>query len=86
MAINYAFGALRPWGYHLFNVAIHVLACLTLFGVLRRTLSLERFTRRTRESAAFLSFCCALLWLVHPLQTQSVTYVIQRGEALMGLF
>lgn len=86
LAINYAFGALRPWGYHLFNVAVHLLAGLTLYGIVRRTLALERFSRQTRASAALLAFCTALLWLVHPLQTQSVTYVIQRGESLMGLF
>ena len=42
-----------------------------------------RFDERT---AASLAFCAALLWAVHPLQTQAVTYVIQRMESLMGLF
>jgi len=86
LAINYALGALEPFGYHLFNIVVHVLAGLTLFGLLRRTLCLERFSPRVRQSAPLLAFAAALLWLVHPLQTQSVTYVIQRGESMMGLF
>ncbi len=86
LAINYALGKLEPFGYHLFNIAVHILAGLTLFGWLRRTLALERCSPRVREAAPLLAFGVALLWLVHPLQTQSVTYVIQRGESMMGLF
>lgn len=85
LAINYAIGELEPFGYHLFNVIVHVLSGLTLYGLLRRTLALGRFSQRIRTSAPVLAFAAALLWLVHPLQTQSVTYVIQRGESLMGL-
>ena len=33
-----------------------------------------------------LAFAVALLWIVHPLNTESVTYIVQRGESLMGLF
>jgi Flp pilus assembly protein TadD len=41
---------------------------------------------RSGYSAAIVAFVIALLWLVHPLQTQSVTYIIQRSESLMGMF
>lgn len=75
-----------PWGYHLVNVAIHILAALVLFGVLRRTLLLPKFRDKWQRHATGFAGACALLWLVHPLQTQSVTYIIQRAEALMGLF
>ncbi len=85
LAINYALGGLHLFGYHLFNLAVHLLAGLTLYGLLRRTFALERCPTRLRESASLLAFAAALLWIVHPLQTQSVTYIIQRGESLMGL-
>ena len=39
-----------------------------------------------RTAAALLGFCAALIWMVHPLQTEAVTYLIQRAESLMGLF
>lgn len=81
LALNYAVGGLEVRGYHTANLAIHLLAGLALFGVVRRTLAL------TGESAATsLALVAALLWTLHPLQTESVTAVIQRTESLMGLF
>jgi len=38
LAINYAFGGTKVGGYHALNLAIHILAGLTLFGIVRRTL------------------------------------------------
>lgn len=75
LAVNHALGGRNVWGYHLVNLLIHLGATLVLFGVFRRTTRREGF-----------SFAVALLWLIHPLQTESVTYIIQRSEALMGLF
>ncbi len=86
LAINYHFGGLNIWGYHAVNVAIHLLAGLILFGLVRRTLRLERMPDSFREAATGLALACALIWLVHPLQTGSVTYLIQRCESMMGLF
>ncbi len=86
LAVNFALDGTRPWGYHAFNVAIHVLAGLTLFGLIRRTLVRTAVGRHTWRTASWIAFVTALLWTVHPLQTQSVTYLIQRGESMMGLF
>jgi tetratricopeptide (TPR) repeat protein len=84
LAVNYALGGLKVAGYHLVNVAAHGSAALLLFGVIRRTLELA--PRRTRSSrlAPMLAFLSALLWAIHPVQTQSVTYLIQRAEVLAG--
>jgi tetratricopeptide (TPR) repeat protein len=86
LAVNYALGGLNVWGYHAFNLAVHILAGLTLFRVVRRTLLREGLRDRYGSSAPWLALVVALIWVVHPLQTQSVTYVIQRSESLMGLF
>ena len=86
LALNYALGGLNVWGYHAFNLVIHILAAWTLFGVLRRTLILPRLRERFGSAATPLALAAAILWMIHPLQTESVTYVIQRTEALMGLF
>jgi tetratricopeptide (TPR) repeat protein len=68
-------------GYHVVNIAIHLLAGLTLFGIVRRTL------RRMGDADALLvAWLAAALWTVHPVQTESVTYMVQRAESLMGLF
>lgn len=84
--INYATGQLRVADYHATNLLVHIAAALVLFGVVRRTLSMPRcrdvVRRRDRRLVAG---AIAGLWAVHPLQTQSVTYICQRYESLMGL-
>jgi tetratricopeptide (TPR) repeat protein len=86
LALNYAVSGDKAWSYHLANLGIHVLAALVLFGIVSRTLALRPgpFSSALDRTAA--SFAVALLWVLHPLQTESVTYVIQRAESLMGLF
>jgi len=75
-AINDAISGTQAWSYHALNLIIHGCAALTLMGVVRRT---------PPRSTKF-AFAVALLWAVHPLQTESVTYTVQRAESLMGLF
>lgn len=85
--VNQLIGGNSTPGFHLLNVAIHLLAGLTLFGVVRRTLLLPRWQGRFQENQAiWLAFGIASLWTVHPLNTHAVTYIIQRCESLMGLF
>lgn len=74
------------WGYHFLNLTAHVLAALALFGVVRRTLLSDRLRPRFAAASTSLSFVVSLIWLVHPLLTDAVTYVVQRTEVLMGLF
>jgi tetratricopeptide (TPR) repeat protein len=78
-------GGYDPWGYHAFNLAVHLLAALVLFGLVRRTLLLDGLGERFAPAALALALAVALLWMVHPLQTESVTYIIQRSESLVGL-
>src|SRR5215475_2904731 len=85
LALNYAFDGLNPFGYHGLNLGIHVACALLLFGVVRRTLR--------RESAASgigspdgVALAAALVWMVHPLLSETIDYTTQRSESLMGLF
>ncbi len=86
LAITYAIDGEEPRLFHLFNVTVHVLAGLTLYGLVRRTLLTDAMRDRFGDRAHGLAFAVALLWMVHPLCTQAVAYVIQRGESLMALF
>jgi tetratricopeptide (TPR) repeat protein len=74
------------WGYHRTNLALHVLAALALYGVVRRTLLTDRLRARLGSASRALASAVALVWVVHPLTTDAVTYVTQRTEVLMGLF
>jgi len=86
LAVNYALGGYNVWGYHALNLIVHILAGLTLFGIVRRTLLQPSLRERFGNAANGLALAVAVLWTVHPLQTESVTYVIQRAESMMGLF
>jgi protein O-mannosyl-transferase len=79
-AINYALGNLRPAGYHAFNVAIHLGSALLLFEIARRTLALRGVTSPLTAGAI------AALWMVHPLHTETLDYLTQRTELLVGFF
>ncbi len=85
-ALNYAVGGLAVQGYHLANLVIHILAGLLLMGILRRTLLLPALRDRWAPAATPLALAVALVWVVHPLQTESVTYIVQRAESLVSLF
>ena len=85
-ALNYALGGASVEGYHLANILIHVLSALALLGVLRRSLASPRLPVAIRAAGASLAFTATLLWAWHPVQTQSVTYLSERAESLMGLF
>jgi Flp pilus assembly protein TadD len=81
-AANYALGGLDTHGYHATNWLIHVAAGLLLFGFCRRILLR---VPSLAQSAAGIAWATALFWTLSPLQTESVTYISQRAESLMGL-
>ena len=84
LAVNYAIGGLNVRGYHVFNVLVHVLAALALWGVVAATLASPRL--RGRFGGRGAAFAVALIWSVHPLLTEPVTYIVQRTELMMGFF
>ncbi len=85
-ALNHAFSDTDVWGYHAVNLGVHIAASLVLYGIVRRTLSEGRLAPRYGGSAVGIGLAVAMLWSLHPLQTQSVTYIYQRFESQMGLF
>jgi protein O-mannosyl-transferase len=80
LAINYALGGVDPVGYHLFNIATHVACGLLLYGLVRRTWLLQG------ESGPWFAASIALVWALHPMQTEAVTYVTQRTETMFSMF
>lgn len=80
-AINYAIGGLSEAGYHAGNIAVHIACALLLFGIVRRTLA--GLQPRSANSTGLVA---ALLWMLHPLQSEAVDYITQRSESLMAFF
>ncbi len=85
LAVNYALGGTDVWGYHVFNVAVHILAALALMGLVRRSLASGRLGEGMACRATPVAAAVAMIWMLHPLQTESVDCIIQRTESLMGL-
>ncbi len=85
LAINYGFGQLGTTGYHVWNLAVHVACALLLFGIVRRTLRARKVFRDGMFSDS-VALIAALTWMVHPLLSETVDYVTERSESMMGLF
>ncbi|MCA9269674.1 MAG: hypothetical protein KDA41_14435, partial [Planctomycetales bacterium] len=83
-AWNYRLGGLEPRSYRLTNIAIHIANALLLMAIARGVLTSQPASDRLAAAAPHLAFAIALLWAVHPLATQGVTYVIQRYELVMS--
>ncbi len=86
LALNFLVSGTRPWSYHALNIVIHAAAALILFGIVGRTLAIAPEAASTPGKRLAVAFAAALLWALHPLQTESVAYVVQRAESLAGLF
>jgi tetratricopeptide (TPR) repeat protein len=85
LGLNYYFHGYALFGYHLVNIIIHLGAAIFLYLFLQTTLSLQQ-ARQKNNYGAWLPVTAALIWLVHPLQVQSVTYIIQRMNSLAAMF
>jgi Flp pilus assembly protein TadD len=86
LAVNYAIGGLDVTGYHVVNIALHIACALLLFGIVRQTLGLPDLQDGIGKRSDGFALASALIWLLHPLQTQAVSYISARTESLMGLF
>lgn len=85
LALDYRRGGLLPVPYHVTNLGIHVAVAVLLYALVRRALELPRVAM-TPRSASRIALVTAVLWAVHPLTTESVTYIVQRSESLVTLF
>lgn len=87
LALNYKFGQLDVFGYHVINLIIHILTSVFVFiltGFLLSSRSIKQ--RYIINNKKYIQLFSALIFAVHPIQTQSVTYIIQRMESLSGMF
>ena len=81
--LNFQLSQHNPFTYHVVNVVLHILNGWLVFAIASRILSkLDMDLWRRRALAAF----GAALFLFHPLQTESVSYVASRSETLSVFF
>src|SRR5258708_39544896 len=84
-AVNYAWTGANEWSWHVVNIAVHVLAGLCLFGIVRRTLAFSTPLEQQIRVATLPALAVALIWTVHPLATEPVTYIVQGAGSRPGV-
>ena len=86
-AINYAIGGLDVTGYHLVNLALHLICAVLLYAIVRRTLVASGWSGSAPDptTSANTAFAISLLWTVHPLNSEVVLYLSERSESLMAV-
>ncbi len=84
-ALNYYFHQFNLKGYHIVNIIIHILTAALLYFLFKSTLSLPLLSTKYRHPEV-IAFFAALTWLVYPLHTQSVTYIVQRLNSMAAMF
>jgi protein O-mannosyl-transferase len=92
-ALNYHFHKLRVFGYHLVNVILHVLSGIFVYLIARmlfqiglRRKELDPEGRPAGRTASFLALLTAAIFVSHPIQVNTVTYIIGRNEGMASLF
>jgi protein O-mannosyl-transferase len=84
---DYAVGGMNVEIYHATNLLIHLGAGVLLLGIVGRNLSRrETWGGRFECSGPWLAGVVAGIWLVHPINTSAVTYIVQRAESLAAFF
>jgi Flp pilus assembly protein TadD len=95
-ALNYHFGGFGVWGYHLANLVIHIVNALLVYLFVKLTFQTPKMRNGDPLSSAsdagvwgsapVVALFTALLFVAHPVQTQAVTYVVQRFASLATMF
>jgi tetratricopeptide (TPR) repeat protein len=87
LSFNYQIGGLNPAGYHIFNILVHIAASILVFRLAKLTLGLPGIKEKTENvNADYAALFIALIFAAHPLQTQAVTYIIQRAASMASMF
>ncbi len=84
-ALNYYFNGYNLVGYHVVNILIHLSCGILLYFLAKATLQTPALRSRY-EKFGWIPFLAVFIWLVHPLQTQSVAYIVQRMNSMAAMF
>ena len=86
MAFNAYLDGLRPFGYHVLNLSLHIFNAILIFCIFQKVLINFKNQIQTGGNNVAISFFAAAIFLVHPIQTESVVYIISRSEIFASTF
>jgi tetratricopeptide (TPR) repeat protein len=85
-ALNYYLGQEDVFGYHVVNLSIHFLSSLFLFLFVSQAFNLPRVGAPYKYSSYSVALLATVLWSINPVQTQAVTYIVQRMASMAAMF
>ncbi len=85
-ALNWYIGQDNPLGYHIVNILIHILTSLLLFQTILLLFQTPILKKYSHKDAFFIALLGTVLWAINPIQTQAVTYIVQRMASLAAMF
>ncbi len=87
IAFNYHFSGLDVFGYHLFNLGVHIISAILVWWLVLLTLSTPAMKeQKITQQADFIALFAGLVFVSHPIQTQAITYIVQRAASMAALF
>ena len=87
VALNYHLSQLNVFSYHLFNSLAHISTAIMVWWFMLLILSTPAMKgEKIAKYANLIAFFAGLVFLTHPIQSQGVTYIIQRSVSLTTLF
>lgn len=88
-AINWYISKDNIFSYHIFNISIHIITAiflyLTIFHILTKTYYSTQI-QYSKSTTQLVAFFAVLLWALHPIQTQAITYIVQRMASMTAMF
>ncbi len=87
-ALNYYFGEFNVFGYHLVNIIIHIINGILIWWLVNLTFKTPVMQRQpvNLQVSSLIALAASLIFITHPIQTQAVTYIVQRFASLATLF
>ena len=86
--LNHSLGGFNVFGFHVVNLTVHIITCLLIFLFAKEILSINRFLKTSDQSKNKLNIplISALLFAVHPMNTQVITYITGRTTSIAVCF
>jgi protein O-mannosyl-transferase len=85
-ALNWYFSKTDVTGYHVVNISIHMITALFLFLCVYTLLNTPNVSDKFTNNRYSIALLAAVLWAIHPIQIQAVTYIVQRMASMAGMF
>ena len=85
-ALNWYIGQKDVTGYHIVNIGVHIITAFFLFLTVYKLLETPNITSKDKHDRYQIALLCAVLWAIHPIQIQAVTYIVQRMASMAGMF